>query len=139
MLTAAEQEALGFKNVSSTTNYQEATEFVPLDIQLDVQDNFDNEIDPTVSLSEPESVPEEKVFTRSHKKEKKLKNNNKKNDSAHSDNCVFNCDMLAVQEQRKVQIKEDYYIFKKDYLKQKLVLLKEQTEALKNIARELAK
>lgn len=137
MLTPAEQEALGIKNVSSTTTYQETTEFVPLD-QDNMQDNnFTNELESVASMSEPESPPEPKVFTRSeHKSKMKIKNS--KHSSKHTDSCVFNCDLLAVHEERKIQIKEDYLNFKKDYLRQKLKLMKEQTEALKTIAKELS-
>nr|XP_021186060.2 myb/SANT-like DNA-binding domain-containing protein 3 [Helicoverpa armigera] len=136
MLTPAEQEALGLKNVSSTTN--QSTEFIPLEDQND-QDSFDNIVESNPSYSDAESFPEEKVFTNPDPPEVKMKKhkNNTKLNSKHTTTCAFNCDMLAVQEQRKIQIKEDYLNFKKDYLRQKLKLLKEQTEALKSIAKEL--
>lgn len=130
MLTPAEQEALGLKNVSSTTSYQETTEFVPLDQEHEQEDY-------SLIYSEPESPPEVKVFTQTEPKVKK--DNSKNSDNKHSNNCFFNCDLLASSEQRKMQLKEDYLNFKKDYLKQKLKLIKEQTEALKSIAKELAK
>ncbi|XP_072944894.1 uncharacterized protein [Epargyreus clarus] len=128
MLSAAEQEALGIKNLTAP-EYQESTEFVPL--EENSQDDFNEEM--SSCLSEPESPPEAKVF-QSPTQKTKLKN------SKHNKHkCYFNCDMIAVQEQRKIQIKEDYLNFKKDYLRQKLKLLKEQTEALKSIAKELSK
>ncbi|XP_045500595.1 myb/SANT-like DNA-binding domain-containing protein 3 [Colias croceus] len=132
MLTSAEQEALGIK---TGEEYQESTEFVPLTDNHD--DNYHAEMS-NGSISEPESIPEQKVFTQDLKKSKvKIKNGVKS--SKHSNECYLNCDLLAVQEQRKIQIKEDYLNFKKDYLRQKLKLLKEQTEALKSIASELSK
>ncbi|KAJ8715249.1 hypothetical protein PYW08_005230 [Mythimna loreyi] len=135
MLTPAEQEALGLKNVSSTTN--QSTEFIPLEDNND-PDSFDIAVESNESYSEAESVPEEKVFTDSHEVNITNHHNNTKQNSKHKNSdCAFNCDMLAVQEQRKIQIKEDYLNFKKDYLRQKLKLLKEQTEALKSIAKEL--
>lgn len=136
MLTPAEQEALGLKNVSSTTSYQEATEFVPLD--PDMPEEYNNEMDSTHTYSEPESPPEVKVFT-TEPKEPKVKSSSSKHSDKHQNNCFFNCDLLASSEQRKMQLKEDYINFKKDYLRQKLKLIKEQTEALKSIARELSK
>lgn len=137
MLTQAEQEALGLKNVSSTTNYHETPEFVPLE-QDNTMDNFNDEAESASSTySEPESPPEVKVFE--NKKSHKTSLKNKNNSSKHSNNCYFNCDLLAASEQRKIQIKEDYLNFKKEYLKQKLKLIKEQTEALKSIAKELSK
>ncbi|CAH0588862.1 unnamed protein product [Chrysodeixis includens] len=132
MLTTAEQEALGLKNVTSTTTYQQSTEFIPMEENND----FDNTMESNASYSEVESVPEEKVFIHPPE-EKPTKHKNNSKNCKNSNNCVFNCDMLTVQEQRKIQIKEDYLNFKKDYLRQKLVLLKEQTEALKSIAKEL--
>lgn len=137
MLTPAEQEALGLKNVSSTTSYQEATEFVPLD--QDTQEEFNDEMDGSgLIYSDPESPPDVKVFTTEHS-ERKVKKDSSKNSDKHSNNCFFNCDLLASSEQRKMQLKEDYLNFKKDYLRQKLKLIKEQTEALKSIAKELSK
>ncbi|XP_026756320.1 uncharacterized protein LOC113516142 [Galleria mellonella] len=136
MLTPAEQEALGLKNVSSTTNYQETTEFVQMDQDNSV-DNYKNEMESAISYSEPESPPEVKVFTRSTDNKNKTKSS--KRTSKHSDNCFLNCDLLATSEQRKIDLKEDYLNFKKDYLREKLKLMKEQTEALKSIARELTK
>ncbi|KAF9419460.1 hypothetical protein HW555_003960 [Spodoptera exigua] len=56
MLTPAEQEALGLKNVSSTTK---TTEFIPLD-EHNNQDNFDNINETTASYSDADSAPEEK-------------------------------------------------------------------------------
>ncbi|XP_028168244.1 myb/SANT-like DNA-binding domain-containing protein 3 [Ostrinia nubilalis] len=135
MLTPAEQEALGLKNVSSTTNYQETTEFVPI-IDPDMSQEYNNELDSVHSYSEPESPPEAKVFEH---KEPKVKSCSSKQNDKHGNNCFFNCDLLASSEQRKMQLKEDYISFKKDYLRQKLKLIKEQTEALKSIARELSK
>lgn len=134
MLTQAEQDALGLKNVSSSsnTNSQENTEFVQLE-QSNEEENFHLEME---AISEPESPPETKVFT-----QKKIKNNSQtkyKHSSKHSNNCVFNCDLLAVHERRKVELKEEYINFKKNYLRQKLKLMKEQTEALKVIAKELS-
>lgn len=135
MLTEAEQEALGLKNVSSSSNTksQENTEFVQLIEQSNEEENFQLEMD---AISEPESPPETKVFT-----QKKIKNNSQtkyKHSSKHANNCVFNCDLLAVHERRKVELKEEYINFKKNYLRQKLKLIKEQTEALKLIAKELS-
>uniref|UniRef100_A0A2A4JGY7 Regulatory protein zeste n=1 Tax=Heliothis virescens TaxID=7102 RepID=A0A2A4JGY7_HELVI len=132
MLTPAEQEALGLKNVSSTTN--QMTEFIPLEDHNDL-DSFDNVVESNPSYSDAESIPEEKVFINPDPPKVKIKKH--KNNSKHTTTCAFNCDMLAVTEQRKIQIKEDYLNFKKDYLRQKLKLLKEQTEALKSIANEL--
>ncbi|KAM3957908.1 uncharacterized protein ACR2FA_008053 [Aphomia sociella] len=136
MLTPAEQEALGLKNVSSTTSYQETTEFVQMDQENSI-DNFNNDVESAVSFSEPESPPEVKVFARSTENKRKVKSS--KSSSKHSNNCFANCDLLASCEQRKIDIKEDYLNFKKDYLRQKLKLMKEQTEALKSIAQELSK
>lgn len=133
MLTPAEQEVLGLKNVSSTTN--QTPEFIPLE-EHNNQDSFDNVNESTASYSDADSAPEEKVFSEPPEVKTKHKNNTKQN-TKHTNNCAFNCDMLAVQEQRKIQIKEDYLNFKKDYLRQKLALMKEQTEALKSIAKEL--
>ncbi|RVE48037.1 hypothetical protein evm_007349 [Chilo suppressalis] len=137
MLTPAEQEALGLKNVSSTTCYQENTEFVPLD--QDTQEEFNNEAESAPTYSDPESPPEIKVFERTKEhKEPKVKNSSSRSDK-HSNTCFFNCDILASIEQRKAQLKEDFINYKKDYLKQKLKLMKEQTEALKTISKELSK
>lgn len=133
-LTQAEQDALGIKTLSSD-DYQESAEFVPLS---ENQDEFNDAMSAT-SLSEPGSPPEPKVFVSTEHKTKKVKIKNSKRSSKHSNSCFFNCDLIAVQEQRKAQIKEDYLNFKKDYLRQKLKLLKEQTEALKSIAKELTK
>ncbi|CAK1587201.1 unnamed protein product [Parnassius mnemosyne] len=125
--TDAEQEALGVKNV---------TEFVPLEGEVQ-QESLNDKI--SEASSEPESLPEEKVFVSStNVKSFKLKNNSK-HSSKHSSNCNLNCDMIAFQEQKKLELKEDYLSFKKEYLRQKLKLLKEQTEALKSIAKELSK
>ncbi|XP_046969254.1 uncharacterized protein LOC124536727 [Vanessa cardui] len=135
MLSAAEQDALGIKMSSSTEDYQESTEFVPLSDNQN--DNFNDELS-TASISEPESPPEPKVFNITEQKSTKLKLKGSKHSSKHSNNCFLNCDLITVQEQRKIQIKEDYLNFKKDYLRQKLKLLKEQTEALKSIAKELS-
>ncbi|XP_032519253.2 uncharacterized protein LOC116771503 isoform X1 [Danaus plexippus] len=135
MLTSAEQEALGIKNISTACNYQESTEFVTMSETH--QETFNDELS-GATISEPESPPETKVFN-SRPKTNKVKLKPSKHSPKHSSLCNFNCDMIAVQEQRKIQIKEDYVNFKKDYLRQKLKLLKEQTEALKSIARELSK
>ncbi|XP_075980153.1 uncharacterized protein LOC142979224 [Anticarsia gemmatalis] len=141
LLTQAEQEALGLKDVSSTSNYQENTEFVSSDTleQDNIAESFNNDEDSNASYSEPpDTPPEEKVFTHPIEDISNMSNHkNNSRDSKHSSDCVFNCNMLAKQEQRKIQIKEDYLSFKKDYLRQKLKLLKEQTEALKTIAKEL--
>ncbi|KAG6450655.1 hypothetical protein O3G_MSEX006703 [Manduca sexta] len=140
MLTHAEKEALGLKNVSSTTNYQteEETEFVTLQAEAIPETTNMNEMDSIATYSDAESLPEEKVFPTTNHKVTKLKNAIK-NGSKCANSCFFNCDMLSVQEQRKLQLKEEYMNFKKDYLRQKLKLMKEQTEALKDIARELSK
>lgn len=136
MLSAAEQDALGIKTSSLTEEYEDTTEFVPL---CDNQnDNFRDELS-EASMSEPESLPETKVFNDTEIKSTKLKLRGSKQSSKHANNCFLNCDLITVQEQRKIKIKEDYLNFKKDYLKQKLKLLKEQTEALKSIAKELSK
>ncbi|XP_049876423.1 uncharacterized protein LOC126374020 [Pectinophora gossypiella] len=132
MLTAAEKEALGLKT-TTVSNYQETTEFIPLESE-NPEDNYQYVME-AQSLSEPESPPETKLFV---KHRTKLKNNSSKNDSQSSNNCSFNCDLLAAHEQRKLELKEDYINFKKDYLRQKLKLIKEQTEALKTIAKELS-
>lgn len=132
-LSTAEQEALGIKSSNSDEYHEESTEFVPLSENQDFNDRMS-----VTSLSEPGSPAEQKVFVKSDRKTKKLKINNK-HSLKHTDSCYFNCDLLAVHEQRKVQIKEDYLNFKKDYLRQKLKILKEQTEALKSIAKELSK
>lgn len=129
-LSTAEQEALGIKSSISDEYHKESTEFVPLSENQDFNDRMS-----VTSLSEPNSPPEQKVFV-SERRTKKLKN---KHSLKHPDNCYFNCELIAVHEQRKVQIKEDYLNFKKDYLRQKLKILKEQTEALKSIAKELSK
>ena len=134
MLTPAEQEALGLKNVSSSTN--QSTEFIPLEDHVD-EDSFDNAVESNASYSDAESVPEEKVFTDPPEVITNHENNSKQKSKHKKSDCAFNCDLLAVQEQRKIRIKEDYLNFKKDYLRQKLKLLKEQTEALKSIAKEL--
>ncbi|XP_041982278.1 uncharacterized protein LOC121735498 [Aricia agestis] len=133
-LTPAEKEALGLKSISPSFEYEDATEYLMIP---DGNHELPIEQQSTASLSEPDSLVDSKVFEFSeHKKRKvKMKNGQK---SKHSD-CAINCELLAVQEKRKIQIKEDYLTFKKDYLRQKLLLLKEQTEALKNIAKELCK
>ncbi|KOB52269.1 Uncharacterized protein OBRU01_25295, partial [Operophtera brumata] len=125
-LTDTEKEALGLKNVSSTTNYQDTMEFVAPEDES-TRENPLNDYNDSASIDESESPPEVKVEV-THLKAK-----------THSDDCVFNCNKLAVLEQSKIQIKEDYFNFKKDYLRQKLILMKEQTEALKCIAQGLAK
>lgn len=136
ILTPTEQEALDIKNTSSTEDYHGTPEFVPMgDNQHDI---FNDEIS-VPFISEPESPPEAKVFNTLEHKSSKLKLSSSKHNSKNSESCYFNCDILAVQEQRKIQIKEEYLNFKKDYLRQKLKLLKEQTEALKSIAKELSK
>ncbi|XP_053610992.1 uncharacterized protein LOC128675547 [Plodia interpunctella] len=134
-LTPAEQEALGLKNVSSTTSCQESTEFVMLEQENSF--DFNNECESPISFSEPESPQEKKVFDLP-KERKKIKSKTKL--SVHDSNkCNFNCDNLAACEEKKLQIKEDYFNFKKEYLKQKLEIMRQQTEALQNIARELSK
>lgn len=134
LLASEEQGALDIKNNTSNEDYHRTPEFVPLsDNQHDI---FSEEM--SAYISEPESPPESKVFTHGHKTSK-LELSSSKHSQKKSDNCYFNCDVLAAQEQRKIQIKEDYLNFKKDYLRQKLKLLKEQTEALKSIAKELSK
>lgn len=143
-LTIAEREALGLKNVTSTTSYQGTVEFVaPEDTQEHMQEDSFNGYNDSATYSEPGSPPEVKAQVLTHSQLNpllsKVKRIKTSKNSVHSDTCVFNCDILAVQEQRKIQIKEDYLNFKKDYLRQKLLLMKEQTEALKGIAKELAK
>lgn len=101
-----------------------------------MQETMNNEGNSVASYSESESVTEEKMFPDS--KIQKLKNSLRRN-TEQSNNCFFNCDVLSVQEQRKLQLKEDYINFKKDYLREKLKLMKEQTEALRDISRELSK
>lgn len=138
-LTPTEQEARGIKDSptkSESPQREETPEFIPLDQDILQDHNFNNDMEYTGSISEPESPPETKVFT-SERRKIKVKNNRYKS-SKHSD-CYFNCDALTSMEERKLQVKEDYLKFKKDYLKQKLKLIKEQTEALKSIARELSK
>lgn len=132
----AEKEALGLKNVSSTTSYQDTVEFVATSTEDNNLNGYNDE--DATSFSEPESPPELKVveLTQTHKS-KKIKSS--KSGQSHSKNCVLDCDKLVSQEQRKIEIKEDFYNFKKDYLRQKLLLMKEQTEALKGIAKELSK
>lgn len=136
MLSAAEQDALGIKVSSLTEEYQDTTEFVPLSDNQN--DNFKDELS-EASMSEPESLPETKVFNDTEIKSTKLRLRGTKQSSKHTNNCFLNCDLITAQEQKKIQMKEDYLNFKKDYLKQKLKLLKEQTEALKSIAKELSK
>ncbi|XP_047992320.1 uncharacterized protein LOC125231020 [Leguminivora glycinivorella] len=138
-LTPEEQEALGIKDSptkSESPPREETPEFVQLDQDILQDNSFNNDMEYTASISEPESPPETKVFT-SERRKVKVKNNKYKS-SKHS-NCYFNCDALTNMEERKLQVKEDYLKFKKEYLKQKLKLIKEQTEALKSIARELSK
>ncbi|XP_061718778.1 uncharacterized protein LOC133526253 [Cydia pomonella] len=138
-LTPTEQEARGIKDSptkSESPQREETPEFIPLDQDILQDHNFNNDMEYTGSISEPESPPETKVFT-SERRKIKVKNNKYKS-SKHSD-CYINCDALTNMEERKLQVKEDYLKFKKDYLKQKLKLIKEQTEALKSIARELSK
>lgn len=137
ILSQAERDALGFKNEQTSTNYQteEETEFVTLP-QDNIEENMNNEVNSVASYSEVESVSEEKLFPEN--KIQKLKNSLRRK-TEQSNNCFFNCDVFSVQEQRKLQLKEDYINFKKDYLREKLKLMKEQTEALRDIARELSK
>ncbi|KPI99810.1 PREDICTED: uncharacterized protein LOC106126805 [Papilio xuthus] len=120
-LTQAEQEALGIKNINEETQLEDMHEENLSDISA-------------ASLSEPESLPEQKVniTTVDVNFPKKLKHSSKSSGS-----CNLSCDIIAAQEQRKLEIKEDYLSFKKEYLKQKLTLMKEQNEALKSIAKEL--
>lgn len=139
MLTPAEQEALGLTDIP-VANYQENTEFVASEtIEHDnAEESFNNEAASNASYSDaPESPPEDKVFTCPSTDNNVTNHENNSADNKHSSNCVFSCNILAKQEQKKIEIKEDYLNFKKDYLRQKLKLLKEQTEALKNIAKEL--
>lgn len=131
-LTLAEQEALGIKCL--VDDCQATTEFVPL---TDHKESFNDEM--SASLSEPDSPLESKDFDISEHKPRKVKIKNGDKSSKHKNNCYFDCNIIAVQEQRKIDIKESYLNFKKDYLRQKLNLLKEQTEALKSIAKELSK
>ncbi|XP_060804816.1 uncharacterized protein LOC106141941 [Amyelois transitella] len=137
-LTPAEQEALGIKNVSSTTNYQETTEFVTLgqDNSLELNNDVNNDLDSVGSFSEPESPPESKVFDipRAHNKIA-----TKDRCSEESSRCNFNCDSLVATEQKKLQMKQDYLNFKKDYLQQKLKIMQEQADALQSIAKELSR
>nr|XP_004924426.1 uncharacterized protein LOC101742335 [Bombyx mori] len=138
VLSQAEKDALGLKNATTTENcMEEETEFVTL--QENITESVSNDIESTASYSEVESLPEEKVFTRSSRNKIKKLKNAIKNSAKHSNSCFFSCDMFSVSEDRKLQLKEDYLNFKKDYLRQKLNLMKEQTDALKNIARELSK
>lgn len=138
MLTPAEQEALGVKNVSSTTNYSHNTEFVPLEQNND-RDSCDDAAGSNSSFSEAESAQEEKVFTEPPQKMANLKNDTIKK-SKHSNSCISNCvcNIFAAQELRKIQIKEDYWKFKKDYYRQKIILIKEQNVALRSIAKSLS-
>lgn len=127
ILTDAEQEALGIKSASEFT----------LDDDDVHQENLNDNVS-IASLSEPEYLTDEKICLRKSQKSTKLKNNSK-HSLKHSNKCYFNCDMIAAQEQRKLELKGDYLNFKKEYLRQKLKLLKEQTESLKTIAKELSK
>ncbi|CAG4956223.1 unnamed protein product [Parnassius apollo] len=128
ILTDAEQEALGVKNV---------TEFIPSEVEVQQESLNDNLSE--ASISEAESLTEEKVFVSSTNVNSFKLKNNSKHSSRHSSNCNLNCDMIASQEQKKLELKEDYLSFKKEYLRQKLKLIKEQTDALKSIAKELSK
>lgn len=136
LLASTEQETLDIKNAQFDEEYHRTPEFVPLsDSQRDI---FSEEISADF-ISEPDSPPESKVFNLHEHKTSKLDLTSSRHNKKKAENCYFNCEVLAVQEQRKIQIKEDYLNFKKDYLTQKLKLLKEQTEALKSIAKELSK
>ncbi|KPJ18616.1 hypothetical protein RR48_10560 [Papilio machaon] len=120
-LTQAEQEALGIKSSNEETPLEDMHEENLSDISA-------------ASLSEPESLPEQKVNISTVDINFPKKN---KNSSKNSGSCNLSCDIIAAQEQRKLEIKEDYLSFKKEYLKQKLTLMKEQNDALKSIAKEL--
>lgn len=91
----------------------------------------ENLSDLSAAMSEPESLPEQKVAIST------VDLDFPKHSSRSSGSCNLSCDLLAAQERRKLEIKEDYLNFKKDYLKQKLILMKEQNDALKSIAKEL--
>ncbi|CAK1555558.1 unnamed protein product [Leptosia nina] len=133
LLTEEEREVLF--GVKMAEEYSENTEFVPLN---DNQESFHDENTSACSISEPPSPQEVKVFhTQKPKLRSDYKNKCYKNSSEPSGNCSMSCDMLVTNEQKKIKLKEDFMNFKKDYLRQKLRLLKEQTEALKSIAREI--
>ncbi|XP_068617938.1 uncharacterized protein [Battus philenor] len=126
MLTEAEQKVLGINNVGDIESLEKMHE-----------DNFDDD-----SSIEEESLPEEKIGIPVPeidmdlpKFKKKSKHHSKNSDSK----CNLNCEIIVLQEQKKLGLKEDYLNFKKEYLKQKLKLLKEQNDALKSIAKELSK
>ncbi|CAB3230598.1 unnamed protein product [Arctia plantaginis] len=147
-LTDAEQQAIGIKLETSTSQDQESTEFVNSDA-LDLesaQGSFIIEDESNVSYYEVLESPTVEEEVEGEKYTNKVENNiredqNFKENSdnvKHSNTCVFNCNLLAKHEKRKLEIKEDYINFRKDYLKQKLQLMKEQTNALKMIAKELS-
>ncbi|KAI5637785.1 myb/SANT-like DNA-binding domain-containing protein [Phthorimaea operculella] len=119
-LTTAEQEALGFKQTHSTRSHRKTRSKVN-----DVHVKDESEI----TLSDPEFSPDDKIFTAS------LNINNLR--SALSSKHSQTLDLLAEQEQRKLELKQDFINFKKDYLRKKLKIMQEQSETLKVIAREL--
>ncbi|KAJ2940418.1 hypothetical protein O0L34_g98 [Tuta absoluta] len=156
MLSPAARELLGFQNSDSlpTDTYQRTTEFMSLDAEPTAQENtefvtldsnclqmIDNSMEASNiddgpesadSFSEPGSPIERKVFAttiaaKTHKLTK----------SKHLSSCAANCSKLVEQEHRNLELKEEFFNFKKDYLRKKLEFMQEQTEALKTIAREL--
>lgn len=140
LLTQAEREVLGLKDVSSTSNYQETTEFVNSGT-VEQGDDYNNEDESMVTSYESLASPsEDKVFTDAvqNKVDPVPNYKERSEDNKHSNSCVFNCNKLAKLEQRKMDLKEEYLNFKKDYLRQKLELMRQQTEALKSIAKELS-
>lgn len=147
-LTDSEQQAIGIKLETSTSQDQESTEFVNSDtLELEcAQGSFIVEDESNVSyfevLASPAEVEEiegEMFINTMEGNVREEPNYEENNDNVkHSNTCVFNCNLLAKHEKRKLELKEDYIKFRKDYLKQKLQLMKEQTDALKNIAKELS-
>ncbi|KAJ2940419.1 hypothetical protein O0L34_g99 [Tuta absoluta] len=119
-LTPNEQEALGFKQARLAPTHRKTRSRV---------NNIHVKNESAISLSEPEFSPDDKIFTASIN----INNLRSSLSSKHSQTL----DLLAEQEQRKMDLKQDFINFKKDYLRKKLKIMQEQSETLKVIAREL--
>ncbi|CAF4878688.1 unnamed protein product [Pieris macdunnoughi] len=136
LITKLEEECLSTSK--NDEDFTETTEFVMLDESQEIyhDENLSHE-----SISEPASPQEEKVFAiESQPTETKSNHKSKYKNNDHDcepTGCNINCDILLSNEKRKIKLKEDFINFKKDYFRQKLKLLKEQTEALKSIAKEI--
>ncbi|KAI5637786.1 myb/SANT-like DNA-binding domain-containing protein [Phthorimaea operculella] len=140
LLSPAAIKVLGSKLSLPTHKItQETTEFAPSDSNcLDTfdnsmeADNIDDGLESADSVSEPGSPDEKKVFatTIEAKTDKSPK-------SRHSESCSENCSKLMKYEQRNLELKQEFFNFKKEYSRKKLEFIQEQTEALKSIAREL--